>query len=99
MAVGTVVFHNNQNVKRAYVKERINAVVNRLNKTREVRQVDFEMERQEYERAIGRKKKENAIRQQNEMLEAKRNHKAMAEARDYSSRTLMLTSVLRRGHC
>lgn len=99
MAVGTVVFHNDQKVKRVYVKERINAVVNRLNKTREVRQVDFEMERQERERAIGRKKKENAIRQQNEMLEAKRNHKAMAEARDYSSCALVLTSVLRRGNC
>ncbi|WFD35917.1 hypothetical protein MCUN1_002786 [Malassezia cuniculi] len=85
MAVGSVVFHNDQKVKRVFVKERINAVVNRLNKTREVRDVDFEAERQERERALGRQKKEFALRQQKEALEAKRNYKAMAEARDYSN--------------
>ena len=60
MAVGAVTFFNDRQVKRWYVKERQNAIVNRLNKTREERQVDYEAERQERERALGRKKKEFA---------------------------------------
>lgn len=60
MAVGAVTFFNDRQVKRFYVKERQNAIVNRLNKTREERQVDYEAERQERERALGRKKKEFA---------------------------------------
>ncbi|KAI3618457.1 hypothetical protein CBS9595_002820 [Malassezia furfur] len=72
MAVGAVTFFNDRQVKRWYVKERQNAIVNRLNKTREERQVDYEAERQERERALGRKKKEFA------------NAQAEAAARDYS---------------
>lgn len=63
MAVGTVMFHNDRLVKRFHVKERKNEIVNRLNKTKEVRAVDFEAERQERERAVGRKKKEHALQQ------------------------------------
>ncbi|AYO44832.1 Coiled-coil domain-containing protein 25 [Malassezia restricta CBS 7877] len=84
MAVGTVMFHNDRLVKRFHVKERKNEIVNRLNKTKEVRAVDFEAERQERERAVGRKKKEHALQQQKETLEAKRMYKEQAEARDYS---------------
>ena len=63
MAVGAVCFHNDRQVKRFYVKERKNEIVNRLNKTKEDRLVDYEAERQERERAIGRKKKEFALKQ------------------------------------
>lgn len=63
MAVGSVMFHNDRLVKRFHVKERKNEIVNRLNKTKEVRAVDFDAERQERERAIGRKKKEHALLQ------------------------------------
>ena len=76
MAVGAVSFHNDRLVKRFYVKERKNEIVNRLNKTKEERTVDFEAERQERERAAGRKKKET--------LEAKRQYKEQAAAKDYS---------------
>ena len=62
-AVGAVCFHNDRQVKRFYVKERKNEIVNRLNKTKEDRLVDYEAERQERERAIGRKKKEFALKQ------------------------------------
>lgn len=63
MAVGSVMFHNDRLVKRFHVKERKNEIVNRLNKTKEVRAVDFDAERQERERSIGRKKKEHALLQ------------------------------------
>ncbi|WFD41474.1 hypothetical protein MPSI1_000103 [Malassezia psittaci] len=60
MAVGAVSFHNDRLVKRYFVKERKNAIVNRLNKTLNERQVDYDAERQERERSLGRKKKEHA---------------------------------------
>lgn len=56
MAVGQVSFHNDKKVKRVHVPQRENAIVNRLNKTKDERQVDHEQER------IDRIKKENAIR-------------------------------------
>lgn len=63
MAVGAVSFHNDRLVKRFYVRERKNEIVNRLNKTKEERVVDYEAERQERERMEGRKKKEHALQQ------------------------------------
>lgn len=97
MAVGAVTFFNERLVKRYYVKERQNAIVNRLNKTRVERKVDFEEERQERERALGRKKKDFANAQKKETLEAKRRYQEEAAARDYSHCTFpCLSSVLRR---
>lgn len=91
-------FHNDRKVKRYYVKERRNEIINRLNKTKVERAVDFEAERQERERAIGRKKKAFAQQQvrattyscqKKETLEAKRAHREQAEARDYSHCTCL----------
>ncbi|KAA1472218.1 DUF814-domain-containing protein [Dentipellis sp. KUC8613] len=56
MAVGQVSFHNDKRVKRVHVAKRENAIVNRLNKTKVVREVDHEQER------IERIKKENAVK-------------------------------------
>ncbi|KIK06209.1 hypothetical protein K443DRAFT_674497 [Laccaria amethystina LaAM-08-1] len=56
MDVGQVSFHNDKKVKRVHVPQRENAIVNRLNKTKDERQVDHEQER------VDRIKKENAIR-------------------------------------
>lgn len=47
-------------VKRVYVKDRENAIVNRLNKTKREIDVDHEMVRQEREREQGREKKAKA---------------------------------------
>lgn len=68
MAIGTVTFHNDRVVKRFHVKERKNEIVNRLNKTKVVRDVDHEAERQERERQLGRKKKEFALQQVSQRL-------------------------------
>ncbi|KAI0793072.1 cytoplasmic protein [Irpex lacteus] len=56
MAVGQVSFHNDRRVKRVHVPQRENPIVNRLNKTKVVREVDHEQER------VDRIKKEAAIR-------------------------------------
>ncbi|KDR82544.1 hypothetical protein GALMADRAFT_237912 [Galerina marginata CBS 339.88] len=56
MAIGQVSFHNDKKVKRVYVITRENPIVNRLNKTKDERQVDHEQER------VDRIKKENAVK-------------------------------------
>lgn len=61
MAVGAVTFFNDRKVKRYHVKEKDNAVVNRLNKTKREVQVDHEAERQDRLRQEGRVKKAKAI--------------------------------------
>lgn len=61
MAVGAVTFHNDRKVKRFHVKEKDNAIVNRLNKTKKEIEVDHEAERQDRLREEGRKKKAKAI--------------------------------------
>ncbi|KAK7689937.1 Coiled-coil domain-containing protein 25 [Cerrena zonata] len=56
MAVGQVSFHNDRRVKRVHVPKRENPIVNRLNKTKFVREVDHEQER------VDRIKEETAVR-------------------------------------
>lgn len=85
MDTGTVMFHNDRRVKRFLVKERDNAVVNALNKTKREVQVDHEMVRQERERNKGREKKAKAIEESNSRLELERAREAERKARDYSS--------------
>ncbi|WFD30687.1 hypothetical protein MSPP1_001709 [Malassezia sp. CBS 17886] len=84
MAVGAVAFHNDREVRRAYVKEKENGIVNRLEKTRLVKDVDHEAVRQERERALGRQKKEFATAQKQDAADSKRVHKELSDARDYS---------------
>ncbi|KIM43066.1 hypothetical protein M413DRAFT_443875 [Hebeloma cylindrosporum] len=75
MAVGQVSFHNDKKVKRVYVEKRENPIVNRLNKTKEERQVDHEQER------IDRIKKENAVKRA-AAAEKKKQDAELAKARE-----------------
>lgn len=60
MDTGTVSFHNDKLVKRVYVRERDNAIVNRLNKTKVEREVDHEAVKVERERELGRQRRMDA---------------------------------------
>lgn len=51
------------------ISTRDNAIVNRLNKTKVEREVDHEAERQERQRAEGRKKKNEAIERVSDLNE------------------------------
>ncbi|TKY90701.1 hypothetical protein EX895_000699 [Sporisorium graminicola] len=84
MAVGAVTFHNDRKVKRFHVKEKDNAVVNRLNKTKREVQVDHEAERQDRLREEGRLKKARAIEDKKTQQAEQKRRKEEAEARDYS---------------
>ncbi|KAG2002188.1 hypothetical protein GB937_009689 [Aspergillus fischeri] len=48
MATGQVSFHNPKMVRKVYVRQRENAIVNRLNKTREERFPDLRAEKEEF---------------------------------------------------
>ncbi|PWN29700.1 DUF814-domain-containing protein [Jaminaea rosea] len=84
-ATGTVSFHSQHKVKRYLVKERENAIVNRLNKTKKTVQVDHEAVRQDRERQKGREKKAKATEERNARLAEERQRDADRKARDYSS--------------
>lgn len=84
MAVGSVTFFNDRKVKRFHVKEKDNAIVNRLNKTKKELQVDHEAERQDRLRQEGRIKKAKAIEDKKAQQAEQKKRKEEAEARDYS---------------
>ncbi|KAF8194189.1 cytoplasmic protein [Pholiota molesta] len=75
MAVGQVSFHNDKKVKRVYVTKRENAIVNRLNKTKDERVVDHEQER------IDRIKKRTPSSEQQQQ----RSQRSEKAARSYDS--------------
>ncbi|KAL4796641.1 hypothetical protein BDV19DRAFT_360710 [Aspergillus venezuelensis] len=55
MAAGQVSFHNHKQVKKVFVAQRENPIVNRLNKTRVEKFPDLRAEKEEHERAQRRK--------------------------------------------
>lgn len=85
MAIGTVMFHNDQIVKRHHISQRDNAIVNRLNKTKREEKVDHEAVRQEREKERNRIKRDIALQLKNAELEEKRKRLAAKEAADYSN--------------
>lgn len=83
MATGQVGFHDNKKVKRVYVEQRQNPIVNRLNKTRVEKYPDLRQERQDRDRELRkkdqkarqeRKKEEERVRKEREELAWRRDH-------------------------
>ncbi|KAM0751147.1 cytoplasmic protein [Meredithblackwellia eburnea MCA 4105] len=85
MAVGAVSFHSDKKVKRVHVPERVNAIVNRLNKTKKVVEVDHEAELIARQKEEGKKKRLEANERKNSDLELARQRKQQAEDRGYVS--------------
>ncbi|CAO3636063.1 unnamed protein product [Cunninghamella echinulata] len=63
--VGQVTFHNHKLVKRVHVEKRINEIVNRLNKTKVEKEVDFLQEK------IQREKLDRKVARQSEFAEVR----------------------------
>lgn len=83
MDVGQVGFRSDRAVRKMRVDKRINAIVNRLNKTKEVREVDLQAMREEREKAERNKEKARVKQmKEQEKEEAKRREEA-AKARSY----------------
>ncbi|GAA5864923.1 hypothetical protein JCM8547_004238 [Rhodosporidiobolus lusitaniae] len=84
-ATGAVSFHNDKTVKRFRVEERVNAIVNRLNKSKVDKEVDHVAEQVQRQREEARKKREAATKQKNADLLLSRTRKADAAARSYDA--------------
>lgn len=67
MQVGEVSFHNDKLVKKAFVAQRINEIVNRLNKSREEAHPNLEEERAAYDKQEKERRKE--LKQQEKKAE------------------------------
>ncbi|KLO05366.1 cytoplasmic protein [Schizopora paradoxa] len=84
MAVGQVSFHSDKQVKRVHVPKRENVIVNRLNKTKEEREVDHEQERVDREKKESAIRKAAALKQRKEEEELAKKYSDEKAARDYS---------------
>ncbi|CAE7128780.1 unnamed protein product [Rhizoctonia solani] len=85
MAVGQVAFHQNSRVKRVYVPERVNAIVNRLNKTKVIREVDHEQERVDRIKAESAERKAAALEKKKADAELAKQREADKAARSYDN--------------
>lgn len=77
MAVGQVSFKKERDVRRVHVEERINGIINRLNKTREERFPDLQKEKQDYERELQSREAEIRRQRQKEELALARERKQL----------------------
>ncbi|XP_076167544.1 coiled-coil domain-containing protein 25 [Ptiloglossa arizonensis] len=85
MEVGQVGFHRNKDVRKIQVFKRINDIVNRLNKTKRLEQVNFRAEREQRDRNE-REDKKKLMREQKEKEKAEeKRRKEDAEMRSYNS--------------
>lgn len=85
MEVGQVGFHKDKDVRKIHVAKRMNAIVNRLNKTKRSEQVNFRAEREQRDKNE-REDKKKLLREQKEKekMEEKRRQEE-AEIRSYNS--------------
>lgn len=85
MDVGQVGFHKDKEVRKVRVSRRDNAIVNRLNKTKVEKTVDFREERDKRDRREREEKKRIFKKQEEERKEEERLRKEEAELRSYST--------------
>lgn len=85
MSVGQVGFHKDKEVRKIHVTKRINTIVNRLNKTKRLEEVNFRMEREQRDRNE-REDKKKILREEKEREKAEeKRRQEEAEMRSYNS--------------
>ncbi|KAJ2745851.1 Coiled-coil domain-containing protein 25 [Coemansia sp. BCRC 34301] len=84
MAVGQVTYKNPKLVKRVHVVERLNPIVNRLNKTKRITYPDLYQMRMERDREEKRERTNAANKQKAEERRAAEEYRLMKEDKDYS---------------
>ncbi|KZC11556.1 PREDICTED: coiled-coil domain-containing protein 25 [Dufourea novaeangliae] len=85
MEVGQVAFHIYKDLRKIHVAKRINTIINRLNKTKRLEQVNFQAEREQRDRNE-REDKKKLQREQKEREKAEEKQKQEeAEIRSYNS--------------
>lgn len=82
MAAGQVGFKKDKLVKKVHVDCRVNAIINRLNKTKEELFPDLQKERVEYDKDLKRNEIANRQKRAKEELRIARERKELARVRD-----------------
>lgn len=85
MEVGQVGFHKEKEVRKIKVAKRINAIVNRLDKTRKEEFPDFRAEREKRDKLEREDKKKLLKEQQAREKELEKKRQEEAELRSYST--------------
>ncbi|KAG8969513.1 hypothetical protein FRC03_002374 [Tulasnella sp. 419] len=83
MAVGQVAFHSDKKVKRIHVAARENVIVNRLNRTKQEKEVDHEQERIDRVKAESSKRRQAANEKRKADTELAKAREAEKVARSY----------------
>ncbi|KAG0146884.1 hypothetical protein CROQUDRAFT_656898 [Cronartium quercuum f. sp. fusiforme G11] len=85
MSIGQVGFKSDKLIKRVHINTRVNSIINRLNKTKIIKDLtDFELENLERQKQINLRKKEIAIEQAKLRTEIESKRKLDQEARSYT---------------
>ena len=85
MDTGQVTFHKNNMVKKIFIKEKRNDIVNRLNKTKEEKNTDFAGERIARDREAKYEARQYEKKKKEEDLEKARRKKEKEELKSYKS--------------
>jgi len=85
MDVGQIGFHKTREVKKIRVEKRDNAIVNRLNKTKEEKPCDFRQEKENKERGEREAKKKIFKQEEEEQKKVEKEREEEKEKRSYSN--------------
>ncbi|KAI9206960.1 uncharacterized protein BJ171DRAFT_495285 [Polychytrium aggregatum] len=85
METGQVTFHKSNVVKKVHVKERINEIVNRLNKTKEERYPDLQQELIDHERESRKQARAFEMSRKAEDLRVQEERRQQQNLKNYSS--------------
>ncbi|BCR87015.1 putative DUF814 domain protein [Aspergillus chevalieri] len=89
METGQVSFHNPKQVRKVFVKERENAIVNRLNKTRVEKFPDLRAEKEEYMKIKRREERKDREEQKAREKQERREHEQLKWQKDHAYDDLM----------
>ncbi|KAL4754255.1 hypothetical protein BDW72DRAFT_167064 [Aspergillus terricola var. indicus] len=84
MAAGQVSFHNHKLVKKVFVAQRENAIVNRLNKTKVEKFPDLRAEKEEYKKMLLREERKIREEKKNREKQEKREREQMKWQKDHA---------------
>lgn len=89
MTTGQVTFNNHKMVRKVLVKERENATVNRLNKTRVEKSPDFRAEKEEYLKTKRKEERKGRDEQRAKEKEEKREREQLKWQKEHAYDDLM----------
>lgn len=95
MVTGQVGFKKDKLVKKVHINTRLNAIINRLNKTKEELHPDLQAQKVEYEKEQNRKELEDRQKRRKEEQRVARERKQLAYMKDHAYEDLFSEENIR----